>query len=182
MPHRYCFIKWIVFYFLFKDFNLVACGFLKFDWCKMLNGYVDFSFNISLRVTVVSVEMLENWGWFKWNLDYVELLYFFNLVYRTSEKADYLNFLKRHTLPNHIYIAFSVVIELIWWSNSEIHCSYASAKSATILYKQGQCWATIHQFAIFSFLIQYGNIIIICYSLLPWGKMNCCFLNAEFSL
>ena len=36
--------------------------FLKFDWYKMLNGYVDFSFNIfSLRMTVVSVETLENW-------------------------------------------------------------------------------------------------------------------------
>ena len=46
---------------LFIDFNLVACDFLKFDWCKMLNGYADFSFNIfSLRMTVVSVETLEN--------------------------------------------------------------------------------------------------------------------------
>ena len=45
---------------LFIDFNLVACDFLKFDWCKMLNGYVDFSFNIfSLRMTVVSVETLK---------------------------------------------------------------------------------------------------------------------------
>ena len=25
---------------LFIDFNLPACDFLKFDWCKMLNGYV----------------------------------------------------------------------------------------------------------------------------------------------
>ena len=33
---------------LFIDFNLVACDFLKFDRCKMLNGYPDFSFNISL--------------------------------------------------------------------------------------------------------------------------------------
>ena len=46
---------------LLIDFNLVACDFLKFDWCKMLNGCVDFSFNIfSLRMTVVSVETLEN--------------------------------------------------------------------------------------------------------------------------
>ena len=46
---------------LFIDFNLVACDFPKFDWYKMLNGYVDFSFNIfSLRMTVVSVERLEN--------------------------------------------------------------------------------------------------------------------------
>ena len=38
---------------LFIDFNIVACDFLKFDWCKMLNGCVDFSFNIfSLRMTV----------------------------------------------------------------------------------------------------------------------------------
>ena len=46
--------------------SLVACDFLKFYWCKMLNGCVDFSFNIfSLRMTVVSVETLENWRWFK---------------------------------------------------------------------------------------------------------------------
>ena len=46
---------------LFIDFNFVACGFLKFDWCTMLNGYVGFSFNIfSLRMIVVSVKMLEN--------------------------------------------------------------------------------------------------------------------------
>ena len=45
---------------LFIDFNLVACDFIKFDWCKMLNGYVAYSFNISLRMTVVSVETLEN--------------------------------------------------------------------------------------------------------------------------
>ena len=46
----------------------------------MLNGYVDFLFKIfSLRMTVTSVETLENWRWFKWNLDYVELLYFLNL-------------------------------------------------------------------------------------------------------
>ena len=51
---------------LFIDFNLVACDFLKCDWCKMLNGYVGFSFNIfSLRMTVVSIETLENWRWFK---------------------------------------------------------------------------------------------------------------------
>ena len=31
---------------LFIDFNLVACDFLKYDWYKMLNGNVDFSFNI----------------------------------------------------------------------------------------------------------------------------------------
>ena len=38
---------------LFKDFNLVACNFLTFYWCKMLNSCVDFSFNIfSLRMTV----------------------------------------------------------------------------------------------------------------------------------
>ena len=42
------------------------CDFLKFDWCNMLNGYVDFSFSIfSLGMTVVSVETLENWGWYK---------------------------------------------------------------------------------------------------------------------
>ena len=46
---------------LFIDFNLAACNFLKFDWCKMLNGYVDFSFNISLRMTVVSVETVLRW-------------------------------------------------------------------------------------------------------------------------
>ena len=41
---------------LFIDFNLVACDFLKFDLCKMLNGYVDFSFNsFSLRMTVVAL-------------------------------------------------------------------------------------------------------------------------------
>ena len=35
---------------LFIDFNLVARAFLKFDWYKMLNGYVDLSFSIfSLR-------------------------------------------------------------------------------------------------------------------------------------
>ena len=46
---------------LFIDFNTVACYFLKFDWCKMLNGYVNFLFNIlSLRITVVSNEKLEN--------------------------------------------------------------------------------------------------------------------------
>ena len=46
---------------LFIGFKVVACDFLKFEWCKMLNGYVDFSFNIvSLRMTVVSVETLEN--------------------------------------------------------------------------------------------------------------------------
>ena len=51
---------------LFIDFNLVACDFLKFDWCKMLNGYVDFSFKIfSLRMTVVSVKTLETWRLFK---------------------------------------------------------------------------------------------------------------------
>ena len=46
---------------LFIDFNLVACDFLKLDWCKMLKGYVEFSFNtFPLRMTVVSVETLEN--------------------------------------------------------------------------------------------------------------------------
>ena len=46
---------------LFIDFNPVEYDFLKFDWYKMLNGCVDFSFNIfSLRMTVVSVETLEN--------------------------------------------------------------------------------------------------------------------------
>ena len=45
---------------LFMDFNFVACNFLKFDWCKMFNGYVDFSCNISLRITFVSVKTLEN--------------------------------------------------------------------------------------------------------------------------
>ena len=44
---------------LFIDFNLAAYDFLKFDWCKMLNGHVDFSI-FSLRMTVVSVEKLEN--------------------------------------------------------------------------------------------------------------------------
>ena len=45
----------------FIDFNFVACDFLKFDKCEMLNGHVNFSFNIlSLRMTVVSVETLEN--------------------------------------------------------------------------------------------------------------------------
>ena len=47
---------------LFIGFNLVAFDFLKFDLCKMLNDCVDFSFNISsLRMTVLSVETLENW-------------------------------------------------------------------------------------------------------------------------
>ena len=44
------------------------CDFLKFDWCKMLNGYLDFSFSIfSLGMTVVSVETpnFPNWGWYK---------------------------------------------------------------------------------------------------------------------
>ena len=46
---------------LFIDFNLAACDFLKYEWFKMLNGCVDFSFNIfSLRMTVVSLETLEN--------------------------------------------------------------------------------------------------------------------------
>ena len=46
---------------LFIVFNLVACGFRKFDWCKVLNGYVDFSFDVfSLRMTVVSSKSLEN--------------------------------------------------------------------------------------------------------------------------
>ena len=46
---------------LFTDFNLAAYDFLKFDWYKMLNVYVDFSFNIfTFRMTVVSVETLEN--------------------------------------------------------------------------------------------------------------------------
>ena len=53
-------------YILFIDFNLVAHNFLKSDWCKMLSGYVDFLFDIFLlRITVVSVERLENWAWFK---------------------------------------------------------------------------------------------------------------------
>ena len=39
----------------------LICDFLKFDWCKMLNGYVDFSFNnFSLRMTVASVKPLKN--------------------------------------------------------------------------------------------------------------------------
>ena len=43
----------------------------------MFNGYVDFSYNIfSLRITFVSVKTLENWRWFKYNSDYVELLCF----------------------------------------------------------------------------------------------------------
>ena len=47
--------------FIDLDFNLVACDVLKFDWCKMLNGYIDFSFNIfSLRMIVALVERLEN--------------------------------------------------------------------------------------------------------------------------
>ena len=55
------FVQWNGMVYLFIDFNLVACDFLKFDWCKMLNGYVYFSFNIfSLRMTVESVETLEN--------------------------------------------------------------------------------------------------------------------------
>ena len=33
----------------------------KFGWCKMLNGYVDFSLNIfPLKITVLSVDTLEN--------------------------------------------------------------------------------------------------------------------------
>ena len=67
ISQKYCFINFSSFIsFINFDFNLVACDFLKFDWCKMLNGYVDFSFNIfSLRMAVVSVETLENWRWFK---------------------------------------------------------------------------------------------------------------------
>ena len=54
---------------LFIDFNLVACDFLKFDWCKMLNSHVNVLFNISpLRMTVASVEKLENWRYFEHNL------------------------------------------------------------------------------------------------------------------
>ena len=65
ISHRYCFIKWMV-VFLFIGLNLVACHFLTFDWCKMLNGSVEFSFNIFfLRITVASVETLENWRWSK---------------------------------------------------------------------------------------------------------------------
>ena len=46
---------------LFIDFILVACDLGKFDWCKIINGYVDFSINkFSLRMAVVSVENLEN--------------------------------------------------------------------------------------------------------------------------
>ena len=42
-------------------FNHVACDFFKFDWFRMLNSYVNFSFSVlSLRMTVVSVETLEN--------------------------------------------------------------------------------------------------------------------------
>ena len=61
----------------FIDFILVACNFLEFDLCKILNGYVNFSINIfSLKMAIVSVEILENCRWFKFNLDYIELLYF----------------------------------------------------------------------------------------------------------
>ena len=46
---------------LFINFNLVARYFLTFHWFEMLNDYIDFLFNIlSLRMTVVSVETLEN--------------------------------------------------------------------------------------------------------------------------
>ena len=46
---------------LLIDFNIVACDVRKFDWCKMLNGYVNFSFKIlALKMTVVSVEPQEN--------------------------------------------------------------------------------------------------------------------------
>ena len=31
---------------LFKDFNLLAFDFLKFDWCEMLKSYINFSFKI----------------------------------------------------------------------------------------------------------------------------------------
>ena len=41
--------------------NFVASVLLKFDRCKMLNGYGNFLFNIlSLRMTVSSDEMLGN--------------------------------------------------------------------------------------------------------------------------
>ena len=41
------------------DFN--PCEFFHFDWCNMLNGYVNVLFDIfSLGMTVVSVETLEN--------------------------------------------------------------------------------------------------------------------------
>ena len=46
---------------LIIDTNVVACDFLTFDWCEMLNSYVNFLFNMmSLRMTFVSVETLEN--------------------------------------------------------------------------------------------------------------------------
>ena len=46
---------------LFIDFKFVASDVFKIDWCKMLNGCLDFSLNtLFLRMTVVSVEMLEN--------------------------------------------------------------------------------------------------------------------------
>ena len=52
----------------FIDFNLVACDFLKFDCCKMLNNYANFSFNIfSLRTTAASAKTLENWSFVFYN-------------------------------------------------------------------------------------------------------------------
>ena len=46
---------------LFIDFNLAAFDPLKFDWYKILNGYINFSFYaLPLRMTVVLVETLQN--------------------------------------------------------------------------------------------------------------------------
>ena len=45
----------------FIDLKHVVCDLLKFGWCIMLNGYVNFLVNtLSLRMTVVPVEALEN--------------------------------------------------------------------------------------------------------------------------
>ena len=46
---------------LLIDFKFAVCNFLKLEWCKMLNGYVKFSFGIlSWSKTVASVKTLRN--------------------------------------------------------------------------------------------------------------------------
>ena len=45
----------------FIDFNLVACDFLKFDWCKMSNGYVDFSLSI---LAIIKLQIDIKWSSF----------------------------------------------------------------------------------------------------------------------
>ena len=48
---------------LMIDFSIVACDFLKLDWCKMLNSYMNFTFNILsfliMNDCCISVETLD---------------------------------------------------------------------------------------------------------------------------